>query len=370
LDKDDMASFLITGGQQHQLIPLRAGNAIAEYRHHSAILIRLDTTTRQSQLLMKYVSPEDASPRKGSMLYKAATLAGNRLYLCTTTEVFVFGLPDFHQLHYFTYPFFNDVHHVAPTPWGTLAVANTGLDMVVELTTSGEITGFYNTCGENPWAHFSRDIDYRRLNTKPHRAHPNYIFFVDDEMWVTRFMYCDAVSVLNPERKIPIQVGGPHDGIVQGDLIYFTTVNGHVVVANKHTLKIEHTVNLNESHEHGSPLGWARGIFVDRERIWVGFSRLRPTKFRENVKWVKAHVKRHLPGIISGKTGRLPASARTLSTRIACYDLTSGKCLDQIVLEPHGLSVVFSILDLQQIEQPETAAVENNCQIQFVSEPQ
>ena len=50
-------------------------------------------------------------------------------------------------------------------------------------------------------------------------------------------------------------------------------------------------------------LGWARGLLIDGDRMWVGFSRIRPTKIRENVGWVLRGLK------------------RDFGTHVGCYDL-------------------------------------------------
>jgi hypothetical protein len=63
----------------------------------------------------------------------------------------------------------------------------------------------------------------------------------------------------------------------------------------------------------------------------VGFSRLRPTRFRRNVSWVKHGLRR---------VGR----HRSGPTRLAAYSLEDERLLDEIDLEPHGLNAVFSIL--------------------------
>ena len=56
--------------------------------------------------------PDDA------VLFKCASLVGDRLYCCTQTEVLVLALPDFTEIAYISLPIFNDVHHVVPTAVG------------------------------------------------------------------------------------------------------------------------------------------------------------------------------------------------------------------------------------------------------------
>jgi hypothetical protein len=71
---------------------------------------------------------------------------------------------------------------------------------------------------------------------------------------------------------------------------------------------------------------------MDNGRTWIGFSRLRTTRFRENVKWVVQGFKKVLP------------------TRVACYDLKKRECLVEIDLEPYGLHAVYSIFSGDSFE--------------------
>jgi len=79
-------------------------------------------------------------------------------------------------------------------------------------------------------------------------------------------------------------------------------------------------------------LGWCRGIHVlDNDRVLIGFSRVRPSKIRENLRWVKHRV-------------GLREDAGMMGTRIACYDLKRGVHEWDIDLEQFDLNAVFSIL--------------------------
>jgi hypothetical protein len=86
-----------------------------------------------------------------AILFKSVFLSDDKLFTCTSTEVLVYQLPGFQLLHYISLPCFNDLHHVYPTREGTLLVAVTGLDMVVEVGTAGEVIREWNVLGEDPW---------------------------------------------------------------------------------------------------------------------------------------------------------------------------------------------------------------------------
>ncbi len=78
------------------------------------------------------------------------------------------------------------------------------------------------------------------------------------------------------------------------------------------------------------PLGWCRGLLTRGHQAWVGFSRLRPTKLRQNLSWVRHGF-------------RETVHQRRLPTRIALYDLERPARLRDIDLEGAGLNAVFSI---------------------------
>jgi hypothetical protein len=238
----------------------------------------------------------------------------------------VYALPGFELLHYVSLPCFNDVHHVRPSPSGNIVVANAGLEMVLEMTQAGEIVQAWNALGEDPWAHVDPEVDYRKISTKPHRAHPNYVFYIDNELWATRFHQGDAISLDEPDRSVHLSDERVHDGLLCDGKLYFTTVDGKIVVVDSKRLEVIETIDLATFSDDRVLLGWCRGVLVDNHRLWVGFSRIRPTRFRENVSWVARGFRRGKP------------------THIACYDLERRTCLTEIDLEPTGLAALYSIL--------------------------
>jgi hypothetical protein len=315
----------VTGAQQRSPRPLFT-NDQNWYEYHKGLVLRVDVETGAVETCVEYVSPPDACAPGDPVLFKGGTVEGNRLYVCTQTEVLVYALPDFELVNYLSLPCFNDVHHVRPTPEGNLLIANSGLEMVLEVRPDGKVLREWNVLGEEPWKAFSKDIDYRRgINLKPHRSHPNFVFYAGDDIWATRFEQKDVVCLTQPGRRVHIGIERVHDGIYYQGRIYLTTVNGHLVVANPETLEIESVMDLNAAQAEPALLGWCRGLLIEGNKAWVGFSRIRPTKFREAVSWVRLGFSRALP------------------THIACYDLSRQKCLAEINLEEHCLDAVFSI---------------------------
>lgn len=330
-----MTSFYVSGGRLRTTVFRK----LEEWQScEQALLIELDPEKNRSRVRVEYISPPEVCPDEmPAILFKSATVHENALYTCTSTEVLVYELPSFRLQHYISLPCFNDLHHVYPTPQGTLLVAVTGLDMVVEITTSGSPVREWGVLGEDPWARFSRETDYRKVpTTKPHRSHPNHVFMLDQEVWVTRLQQRDAICLSQPGPRINIAVQRPHDGYIFGDRIYFTTVDGHIVIAGRKTLKVEETIDLNQmSGQSGQVLGWCRGVLpLDERFVWVGFTRVRPTKLLENVAWIRnGYSHRHRP------------------SHVALYDLERKTCEQEIELEPHGIGVVFSLLQIPKMDE-------------------
>ncbi|MCB1055667.1 MAG: hypothetical protein KDD11_09170 [Acidobacteria bacterium] len=322
--------LLVVGGRQ------RADAHFQDewHQYREGRILRLDPVSGEVETVVRYTSPPEACPPTApSVVFKSATLSGDHLYVCTQTEVLIYRLPGFERVGYLTLPFFNDLHHVRPRASGSLLVAVTGLDLVAEIDHGGELLAAWSTVGEaDPWARFDRTVDYRRVaTTKPHRAHPNFVFEHGEEIWVSRFEQRDAVTLGESQGRIAIDVERPHDGFLRGHRAMFSTVDGHLVIADLQRRSVERVVDLNRLSGEDRALGWCRGVRpVDDDLVLVGFSRLRPSRIRENLRWVKHRM---------GKR----ATAGDLPTRVALYDLAAGRLLWQANLEEHGLNALFSI---------------------------
>ena len=107
-----------------------------------------------------------------------------------------------------------------------------------------------------------------------------------------------------PSRRIDIGLERIHDGIVYGDRVLFTTVDGKVVFADTRSLAGDRGHRPARHARQGPAAGLVRGLLLDGDRLWVGFSRMRPTRFRENVAFLKNGFRHYL------------------GTHVACYDLS------------------------------------------------
>ncbi len=333
-----MTRLYAVGGRQK----LDAHEKSEWHAYGEAVILSVDLESGSIEECIRYVSPGEACPDDDpSMVFKAGTLANDRLYVCSQTEVLVYNVPSFERVSYLSHPWFNDVHHVRPGPNGSYLVANTGLDMVMELDASKTVLREWSTVPTDTWDRFSREVDYRKVpTTKPHEAHPNQVFLIRDDIWATRGNSHDAICLT--QQLDPICLGPKvarsrtgqwpiivHDGIVRNGRVYFTGVDGRLIVVDAGTRKVLKEYDLNRMFGGRTPLGWCRGIeLLDDERIIVGFSRIRPTRWRGNVQWMK-----HLFG--GRGFGLRP-------TRLMVVNIARREIEWERNLEPH-LNTVFSI---------------------------
>jgi hypothetical protein len=323
-----MASLYLLGARQRNLL-LRHEEEWSLYE--AALILELDTESGDVRTCVEYKTPPEARAKEtSSSVFKSGTLIDDMLYTCTSTEVLIFKLPSFQRIDYISLPCFNDLHHVTPTSDGALLAANTGLDMVAKFNRRGELLAEWNVLPEVPWSRFSRATDYRKVETtKPHKSHPNFVFELDGEVWVTRFHQRDAICLNNSGKRIDIAVQSPHDGLLFHERIYFTSVDGRVIIANPATLQVERMIDLKQIDGQDALLGWCRGLLpLDDRRVWVGFTRIRKTRFRENILWVRSVLREDM---------------REKPSHIALYDLENMRCIQEFDLEVHGMNVVFSI---------------------------
>jgi hypothetical protein len=164
---------------------------------------------------------------------------------------------------------------------------------------------------------------------REHEAAPcaPQLFELGGQSWVTRFECRDAVAVGDPTDRIEAGHERVHDGVVRADGVYFTTVDGTVT---KCDVEARRPVARHSLAPPGydEVLGWCRGMYFESEaHCWLGFTRIRPTRLRETVSWIR-----------NRGTSQAP-------TRIARYATDRWSLLEEIDLEPHGMNAVFSIVD-------------------------
>ncbi|MEW4152450.1 hypothetical protein Q0N88_20405 [Bacillus thuringiensis] len=185
-----MEEFYVVGAKQKNQV-------LKDWEQYKkGLILRVSPEDQTAEKCIDYKSPpEVCTNKKPSFLFTAGTVYNNQLYVGTQTEVIVYSLPDFKIVNYLSLPCFNDIHHVLPNGKDGVFIVNTGLDMVVEANFRGQILNAWNVVNglllDEP---FRLQVDYRKLQTtKPHTSHPNYVFKIGKEVWVTRCLQKDAI---------------------------------------------------------------------------------------------------------------------------------------------------------------------------------
>lgn len=264
-----------------------------------------------------------------SLSFRSSTLVDNILYTCTHSEIIEFDVNKFTVRKRLSHRLFNDLHHVTLIN-GKIFFASTGIDHIGELCSNSEIR-LSPVLNKGDYKPIKDNIDYRIVSTKPHLSHPNHVFQINDELWTTRFVQKDAVCISDFNKRMDISVEKPHDGLIKDGRIYFSTVNGMIVVFDSHTLKKICVYDIASHYGKFSP-GWCRGVKIMGSFAYVGFSALRKTTVKDNLVFL-AKKMLSTEKII----GALPA-------RLVKYDMRSQKIVDEMIFNDNEVSIVFSII--------------------------
>lgn len=252
-----------------------------------------------------------------NIVYKSASLIENKLLVPTETEIKEIDISKMEVTQNYSLSCFNDLHHVTQHR-DHLYIANTGVDTVTQLSLLDKSLTQHQVI-ENTVTRITDNYDYRRLpSTKPHIAHPNFCFVLNEELWVTRCDFMDAVSLSVPRKRIFIGDGLVHDGVVYGKHVYFTTVNGHIKAYDKKTTELHCDLNLRVIDE--SLNGWFRGICpISHGIVIIGMSKPRKSK-------------------------RMPS--RGNGSKLILVDIYRKKILQTWNIGKLGLDAVFSIIEV------------------------
>jgi len=315
--------LLVTLGMPHRS---QAGRDLSTAYAKGAIAI-VDWEAKQLARCVEYVPPDEIRHPDGTVVLSFGSFKDGYFYTASPVEVVRYRLPHLTCERVLTHPTFNDLHHVVALE-DKLLVCNTGLEILQSFDYRGNLLETFNAASTPTWERFATSIDYRlELTTKPHERHINFIFRYEDKTWVTCFHSEDALCVSDPSDVMRVGVGNPHDGLVIGDEVYFTTTNGHIAIVDGPSRLLKRAIDLNAAARPpgDANLGWCRGIDVVDGFAYVGFSQLRATRSREFVRWVTHWSVARRPG------------------RIEKIDLASGQLVDSFVFDIANGVAIFSV---------------------------
>ncbi|MEZ6211386.1 MAG: hypothetical protein R3B46_09110 [Phycisphaerales bacterium] len=257
-----------------------------------AVILIIDAQTNEILHRCEYLPPKDVVSPGQKIQFTGSCFIDGSYYVCTHNEILVYDQwPPVTPARKISLKGFNDLHHCFP--WkGNLAVSNTGLETVDIVSLTGELLERYDLLKDEPGARKIDDSkDYRLIpDTKPHLRHGNHLFELDGELWTSQLRTMDAVCVSKPGRRIEMGAGMPHDGIVMGDKLVFTTTNNHLVMFDVDDTSRRSIYNLPEMTPELNQLGWCRGVVrhpQHPDQYFVCFSALRRSKWKEFGYWIK-----------------------------------------------------------------------------------
>jgi hypothetical protein len=95
----------VVGGQYKPATALRKGHQ----GFQNALILALNEDGAYIRTAVEYQSPPEVCPiENGAILFKAATLKDQILYVCTETEILIYRVPDFSLVNYISLPIFNE----------------------------------------------------------------------------------------------------------------------------------------------------------------------------------------------------------------------------------------------------------------------
>jgi hypothetical protein len=321
-------NFIVSGGLSRDYrIKLKSGQI-----HKKAVLAVVNWDEKKIVKSMNYSSPPEHCPEVyPSIRFTAMSFNDDKIILPTGTEVLFVDKSKLEIERCISNKYFNDVHFARIID-DELAVVSTGLERIVFLDLKTENIKRIIKPGNMDFKEVDETIDYRKINsTSPHLVHPNYLINDINNIYITRFAQKDIVDLNNPNVSFPVAEERIHDGKIIGGKIYFTSVDGNVIILDLRTKKILKKIDLWKIDERKGLLGWCRGIEVIDNFAYVVFSQFRKTKLLANIKWAMDKV----PG---NKFLNVLAP-----TRICKYNLDTEQKIDELIIDSSAIDTIFDI---------------------------
>src|SRR3954469_2897155 len=103
-----MQALYVVGGEEKKTLVPSATNR----QYERGVVLSIDASHSRIERVVVYRSPPEVMAGKDAYcLFKAGTLAGEELFVCTETEIMSYSVEDWTPLMRLSLPCFNDVHH-------------------------------------------------------------------------------------------------------------------------------------------------------------------------------------------------------------------------------------------------------------------
>lgn len=275
------------------------------FRFQKAVIQIIDWKRKKVLKEIEYAPPKEHLGKDLSIQFKGAYIYGIFYYVVTNTEVLCYNLNTWILEDIISLPCFNDLHGVMRKD-DLLYIVNTGLEVIqVFDLKKRKIINEYNMASTPTYERFDPYTDYRQIaTTKPHEAHVNHVFNIDDNIWATRGQKRDAISLDSSDQiELPPSVNGEkiilcHDGIIRFDKLYFTTVDAHIIAYDPTNKELLDDLDVRKINNTKYNLGWTRGLEIVGENAFLGLSKMRPTTFKQYTSWFVRNKKNDMPSSI------------------------------------------------------------------------
>lgn len=302
---------------------------LGKYQENNPYLAVLDWESKQ--IIDKFTYHSVDFPDIPSSSFRGGTFYDGLFYVCTFNEVIAVDIETWAVRKKLSCPTFNDLHDVFVDEDG-IWVCSTGLECVEHYSHDLDFVQRFNMCETDTRERFDKEADYRLREidkrTTPRQHHINNVVKIANETLVTRGK-SESVSTLDGHVVINGFPGMPHDGFVFEREFYLTTVNGFVEAFRVVTWERTRSYNLNKCYKKNEALGWCRGLSLDEGGMFVGFTKFRPSKSVDYIRWIQQ-------------------KPRELNTRVIRYSFTSNSLVDEFVLEnpPDSTILLYGIYPL------------------------
>lgn len=247
-------------------------------------------------------------PAKG---FTGLVYSSEGITVCTFNAIWRFRL-DGSPLGRLHLPHLNDLHGLAVDPdQGDLLVCNTGLDSIERFSADGMWRGRYaltptvvevakfkgDSYPREAWPDLAAagwdatpithsagrpladgyydasSVPFFRRRVRDFR-HPNHIYWTPEHGWCATLLLDRSAVSLRTFDVVERLPGPPHDGVPEGEVVWFTTVDGEV---------IRSTSGVHERYcgLQDSPVrGWCRGLALTQDHVVVGVTTLRTQRMQ------------------------------------------------------------------------------------------
>jgi len=245
---------------------------LGEYDKQNAYLAIIDWKSKKIVDTFNYNS---TSYQKWlSKSFRGGIYYNGLFYVCTFNEVLAIDIDSWKIARKLSRPTFNDLHDVFVDEQG-LWICSTGLEIVENYSHDLQLIERYNMCKTKVWERFKQDEDYRMYEIdkreRPREHHINNAVKVNNEILITRGK-SESVSTLEGRVLIDDLKGMPHDGFVIDGEFYLTIVKGFIEVFQVGTWERTNLYDLNKCYQETDGLGWCRGLCIDGDSMFIGFT--------------------------------------------------------------------------------------------------